>query len=59
MDFKKDTTFKSYTKVMKKNIFSVIRVGNHSGYYRIVIELDCLYRYKLEKISDGYMIHLI
>jgi len=59
MDFKKDTTFKSYTKVMKKNIFFVIRVGNHSGYYRIVIELDGLYRYKLEKISDGYMIHLI
>lgn len=59
MDFKKDTTFKSYTKVMKKNIFSAIRVGNHSGYYRIVIELDGLYRYKLEKISDGYMIHLI
>jgi len=59
IDFKKDTTFKSYTKVMKKNIFSVIRVGNHSGYYRIVIELDGLYRYKLEKISDGYMIHLI
>ncbi len=59
MGFQQDTPSARYTKVMKKNIFSVIRVGNHSGYYRIVIELDGLYRYKLEKISDGYMIHLI
>ncbi|MDY0238878.1 MAG: AMIN domain-containing protein, partial [Campylobacterales bacterium] len=42
----------------KNSIFSKIRVGNHAGYYRAVIELDGLYRYNMQKIPDGYILNL-
>ena len=50
VDFKRDTTLKSYSKENKKGIFCKVRVGNHSGYYRAVIELDGQYRYKMIKV---------
>ena len=58
VDFKRDTSLKSYTKENPKNVFSKVRVGNHSGYYRAVIELDGLYQYKMQKVSDGYAFNL-
>jgi len=58
VDFEKDVSLKSHVKKFKNSIFTKIRVGNHSGYYRAVIELDGLYRYKMKKISDGYIFEL-
>ena len=58
LDFKRDTNLKSYTKDNDKGIFCKVRVGNHSGYYRAVIELDGQYQYKMQKISDGYRFKL-
>ncbi len=58
LDFKRDTNLKSYTKKNPKSIFSKIRVGNHSGYYRAVVELDGLYRYSMKKVSNGYIIRV-
>ncbi len=58
LDFKRDTNLKSYTKENSKDIFCKVRVGNHSGYYRAVIELDGYYRYKMQKVSDGYIFTL-
>lgn len=58
LDFKRDANVKAYTKTNPQNIFSKIRVGNHSGYYRVVIELDGYYRYTLEDVSGGYLIKL-
>ncbi|NOR57922.1 MAG: AMIN domain-containing protein [Sulfurimonas sp.] len=58
VDFKRDTSLKSYMKENKKGIFCKVRVGNHSGYYRAVIELDGFYRYKMQKVSDGYIFKL-
>ncbi|NPA58873.1 MAG: AMIN domain-containing protein [Epsilonproteobacteria bacterium] len=57
-DFKKDTNLKSYTKKIPQNIFKKIKIGNHKGYYRVVIELDGPYRYKIKKTSRGYIITL-
>lgn len=59
LDLDKDTRFKGYTKINKGEFFSKIRVGNHDKYYRIVIELDGYYRYKMKKISDGYTFELL
>ena len=59
IDFKKDTDIKSYIKKVPNNIFKEIRIGNHSGYYRVVIELDGYYRHALKKISNGYLLELI
>lgn len=58
IDFKKDADIKSYTKKLSDNIFKAIRIGNHDGYYRAVIELDGHYRYSFKKISDGYLVEL-
>lgn len=58
LDFQRDATIKPYTKVNPNNIFSKIRVGNHSGYYRVVIELDGYYRYSLTDLADGCLIKL-
>lgn len=58
LDFKKDTKLKSYVKSNPKSVFKKIRVGNHAGYYRVVVELDGYYRYKYKKIDNGYVFNL-
>ncbi|EDZ63029.1 hypothetical protein SMGD1_1366 [Sulfurimonas gotlandica GD1] len=58
VDFKRDTNLKSYEKENLKGVFCKVRVGNHSGYYRAVVELDGLYRYEMQKVSDGYTFKL-
>ncbi|WP_415397240.1 AMIN domain-containing protein [Sulfurimonas sp. CS5] len=58
IDFKKDTSLKSYIKENKDGIFCKVRVGNHSGYYRAVVELDGQYKYNMKKVSDGYIFNL-
>lgn len=58
IDFKKETDIKSYVNKIPKNIFKEVRIGNHDGYYRVVVELDGLYRYDFKKISDGYLVEL-
>ena len=58
MDFKRDSSMKSYIKKIPDSVFTKIRIGNHKGYYRVVVELDGYYRYKLKTIPDGYLITL-
>lgn len=59
-DFKRDTDIGSYVKSLGGNsLFTKIRIGTHKDYYRVVIELDGYYSYKLEHISGGYMITLL
>jgi hypothetical protein len=47
MDFKRITDFRSKKKELKDAPYSAIRLGNHDGYYRVVIELDGQYRYSV------------
>jgi len=59
-DFKRDTDIGSFIKGLKEgSLFTKIRIGTHKGYYRVVIELDGYYSYKLEHVSGGYMITLL
>lgn len=60
-DFQRDIDIRSYKKVIKREGSSVksIRVGNHKGYYRVVVELDGLYSYKTHKIANGYSFQLL
>jgi len=55
IDFKRDANFRSYIKTNKNTIFTKINIGNHAGYYRVVIRLDGQYVFKMKKISDGYI----
>jgi hypothetical protein len=58
-DFKRDTSIKSYVKeAPKESLFTKIKVGNHDGYYRVVIELDGHYRYTTKETKDGYIFEL-
>ena len=58
-DLKRDTNIKSFVKdTSKDSRFTKIRIGNHDGYYRVVIELDGYYRYKMKKSEDGYIFTL-
>lgn len=58
IDFKKSEEVKNYIKKDSQDIFKEVRIGNHDGYYRVVVELDGHYRYDFKKISDGYQIEL-
>ncbi len=58
IDFKKETDIKSYVNKIPNNIFKEVKIGNHDGYYRVVVELDGLYRYDFKKISEGYLVEL-
>ena len=58
IDFKRDSYLKAYNKKNPKNIFKKIKIGNHQGYYRVVLELDGYYKYSYKKISNGYIIQL-
>lgn len=48
MDFKKVADFRSKTKKISGTPYKKIRIGNHSGYYRVVIELDGQYHYTIK-----------
>lgn len=56
IDFKRECDFRSYQKTVKNSIFRVIRVGNHNGYYRVVIELDGQYKLDLKKNNGSYIL---
>ncbi len=58
IDLKRDSSMKSYIKKISNSVFTKVRIGNHKGYYRVVIELDGYYRYKLNKQADGCLITL-
>jgi len=59
-DFKRELNSRSFEKNFK-NIYGIssIKIGNHKGYYRIVIELDGFYRYKTTQQKDGYLFTLL
>lgn len=59
VDFKRDIDIRSFEKEIVKSPFTKIKIGNHDGYYRVVIELDGYYRYKLDKTKNGYSFTLL
>ncbi|MCF6339878.1 MAG: AMIN domain-containing protein [Sulfurimonas sp.] len=59
IDFKKDTNIKSYVKNIEEGVFKKVKIGNHKGYYRAVIELDGIYRYDIRQTPYGYFLELL
>jgi len=58
-DFKRDVNLKSFVKKAKyADGFQEIKIGTHSGYYRVVIVLDGFYKYTMKKRDKGYFISL-
>lgn len=58
-DVAKNIDIRSYAvNAPKDSIFTKIRVGNHKGYYRVVVELDGYYAYELETEKNNYIFKL-
>lgn len=59
-DFKRDINIRSFSKdINGVKAIKKFRIGNHSGYYRVVIELDGYYNYKIQKQKKGYLFKLL
>ncbi len=58
-DIKQDIDIRSFSKKLLNNkIFTKIRIGNHKGYYRVVVELDGYYSYILHENKNIYFFNL-
>ena len=58
IDFKADYNFRSLSKLVSKNIIKSIHVGNHNGFYRVVLELDGQYKYSFAQEGNSCILHL-
>ena len=54
MDFQKELNMNSQVKRLEGRYYKKISFGVHENYYRIVLELDGVYRYKKERKRKGY-----
>ncbi len=58
LDFKKNADFLTIKKYLKNSFIKKVIVGNHSGYYRVVIYFDAKYMYKIKKTDEGIKIEI-
>jgi hypothetical protein len=60
-DFERKLDIRSYSVDIKdeNSVITKVRFGNHSGYYRVVIELDGYYSYKTIDSKNGYLINFL
>lgn len=58
LDFKRNARFLTRHQAVSTPPFKAIDIGNHRGYYRVVVTFDAPYRYTIEKTDDGYLIKL-
>ncbi|WP_024791320.1 MULTISPECIES: AMIN domain-containing protein [unclassified Lebetimonas] len=58
LDFQKNADFLTMKRIIKQYFVKKIVVGNHKGFYRIVIYFDTNYSYKLTKTEEGIKIEL-
>lgn len=58
VDFQRDSSMKSYIIKIADSEFTKIRIGNHDGYYRVVIELDGYYKYSVKNVDGEYIFKL-
>jgi len=54
LDFKRVDNFLSFDKQLKNSIFKNVSIGNHNGYYRVVLQLDGDYHCSFTRAKQGY-----
>ncbi len=57
LDFRSDKSFATQTVQMEKPFEKAV-VGEHRGYYRIVLQMDAVYEYALTTIDKGVKLEL-
>ncbi len=58
VDFRRKAGFLTKHIPLDLPPFKSIDIGNHNGYYRVVVTMDAPYRYRVVKREDGYSILL-
>ncbi|WP_158333714.1 AMIN domain-containing protein, partial [Campylobacter concisus] len=59
LDFAKPPrSFKTKNLKLESEIFKNVIIGWHDRYFRVVLELDKMHKYKLEAIENGYVLKL-
>lgn len=60
LDFAKPPrSFKTRNLKLENENFKNAIIGWHESYFRVVLELDKMYKYKLEAVENGYMLKLL
>jgi len=55
-DFKRNASFLTKKVSINKPPFVDLNIGNHDGYYRVVITFDSSYQYRIKRVADGYIV---
>jgi hypothetical protein len=55
IDFKANKNFLTYSKKTNTFIKNIV-LGNHNGFYRVVLYLDGTYKTSIQKTEEGYLI---
>ena len=58
IDFHRKAGFLTKHKDLETPPFHAIDIGNHKGYYRVVITFDAPYKYRLRKTDHGYLLQV-
>ena len=60
LDFAKPPrSFKTKNLKLENENFKNVIIGWHDSYFRVVVELDKMHKYKLEAAENGYMLKLL
>ena len=60
LDFAKPPrSFKTRNLKLENNTFKNVIIGWHDKYFRVVLELDKMHKYKLETAENGYVLKLL
>lgn len=60
LDFAKPPrSFKTKNLKLENETFKNVIIGWHESYFRVVVELDKMHKYKLEAVENGYMLKLL
>ena len=60
LDFAKPPrSFKTRNLKLENETFKNVIIGWHESYFRVIVELDKMHKYKLEAVENGYMLKLL
>ena len=60
LDFAKPPrSFKTKSLKLENETFKNVIIGWHDSYFRVVLELDKMHKYKLEAVENGYVLKLL
>ena len=60
LDFAKPPrSFKTKSLKLENETFKNVIIGWHESYFRVVVELDKMHKYKLEAVENGYVLKLL